>query len=61
MIDTCSTNGREEKCIQNFTFKTQEDLGIDDKMISRSILEEYGVRVCTGFIWLAIRTDGRLL
>jgi hypothetical protein len=36
-------------------------LGKDGRIISKSILKEYGVRMWTGFIWLKIGTSGGLL
>jgi hypothetical protein len=38
-----------------------EDLGVDGKITSECILEKYGGKVWTGFIWLRIGTTGGLL
>jgi len=53
-----STHRRDEKYVQNFVQKTQkEDLGIDDCVIIKWILEKQGVRLLTGFTWLRIKTN----
>jgi hypothetical protein len=38
-----------------------EDVGVDGKMILEWILEKEGGQMCTGCIWLRIRTSGGLL
>jgi len=35
-----------------------EDSGIDRRIILRWIFRKWDVRVCTGLIWLRIRTGG---
>jgi hypothetical protein len=38
-----------------------EYVGIDERITLEWILEKYGRKVWTGFVWLRIRTSGRLL
>jgi hypothetical protein len=38
-----------------------EDLGVDGKILLEWILEKYGEKVWTGFMWLRIGTSGGLL
>jgi hypothetical protein len=37
-----------------------EDLGVDVKLILKSILRKYSGKMWTGFIWLRIGTSGGL-
>jgi hypothetical protein len=41
--------------------KTTEDLGVDGMIILEWLLEKYGGKVWTGFIWFRIGTSGRFL
>jgi hypothetical protein len=38
-----------------------EQIEVDEKIILKWILEKYGLRVWTGFVWLRIRAGGGLL
>jgi hypothetical protein len=38
-----------------------EDLGVDGRTILELVLEKYGEKLWTGFIWLRVRTNGGLL
>jgi hypothetical protein len=38
-----------------------EDLDVDEKIVLEWILGNYSGNVWTGFIWLMIRTSGRIL
>jgi hypothetical protein len=37
------------------------DLSIDERIILKWILKKQGMRMWTGFMWLRIRTNSRLL
>jgi hypothetical protein len=37
------------------------DLGVDERIILKEILNTYRVKICTGFIWLRIGSSSRLL
>jgi hypothetical protein len=39
----------------------QQDLGIDERLILQWVSQKQDVRAWTGFIWLRIRTGGRIL
>jgi hypothetical protein len=52
---------RDENCVQSFGWKTlREDIGIDERIILKLILENSSWRVWTGFIWVRISTSGGL-
>jgi hypothetical protein len=38
-----------------------EDLGVDERKLSKCILKKQGLREWTGFIWLRMGSSGRLL
>jgi hypothetical protein len=38
-----------------------ENLGVDERIVLEWILEKYGMKLWTGFIWLWIGTSGGLL
>jgi predicted metal-binding protein len=35
----------------------REDLDVDGRVIFRCIFEKYGIKICTGFKWLKIKSD----
>jgi hypothetical protein len=63
MDRTCSTYGRALKCIYIFVGKPKGNrplgnLGVDDRMILKRVLNEKDIRMCTELIWLRIGTSG---
>jgi hypothetical protein len=59
----CSTNGRDEKCIQNFGQKSEWKRPLErprhrweDNI--RMDLKEIGSEVLTGCVWLSVGTSG---
>jgi hypothetical protein len=61
-----STRGRDKKCIQTFVGNLNGrdhlgDLGVDGKIVFMSSLKKWYMRLCTGFIWLGIRTSDGML
>jgi hypothetical protein len=66
MGGACSTHGPDERCIQNFSRKTEgkghsEDLGVDGRIILEWILEKWGGKMWTECIWLRMGSSGGLL
>jgi len=57
----CRSYGRDEKCTQILVGDHSEDLGVRRKIILKYILEKQGENVWTGFIWIRIEINGRLL
>jgi len=68
MGGTCSTDGRDEKCIRRTTFWLEnvkgrdhwEDLGKDGKTLEWTLGKQVG-KVWTGCNWLRLGTSGGLL
>jgi hypothetical protein len=66
MGGACSTDGREERCIQYFGRKTYREetawttyaYHVYRRIILELILEKEGMKVWTGFIWLRIGISG---
>jgi hypothetical protein len=52
---------QDEKCTQNFSWKTSRDPGAEGRIILNWMLKKLIVKVLIGFSWLRIRTSGELL
>jgi hypothetical protein len=50
-----------EILVGNLGRKLLENLGVDERIIRQCILGKQGVKVCTGSIWLRIRTSYGIL
>jgi hypothetical protein len=62
----CRTDGRDEKCLQYFGWKTEgrdysEHLDVDGRIILEWILGKYVGNLWAGFIWLRIGISNGLL
>jgi hypothetical protein len=52
MCETCSTHGRDEKCMQSFGQKNMKGADVHKKIVTKYILKERDVRVWSGLILL---------
>jgi hypothetical protein len=57
-------NGKDEKCVQNFSWKPEGQLGdldVGGRIILKWTLKIQNVKLWTRFFWLRIETSARFL